>query len=235
MFKKFQDQTEKRIHGGHKSRHLSGLSEVYPMKRYYSLSFVTSIFAILCYLAFALLAFSRYPLPFSPLRNWLSDLGNADLNPSGSLFYNIGIVTTGILVLPFFLGLSQWKTGNNRRQNLMLFITQGFGILGALAMVMSGLYPINLFAIHSFFSACLYILLGTAFAFSVAALRYHPTCPRWLLILGASTALVAMLFGFFHTITVLEWVTVALFLCYLGVLGAETNTVFKNHALSEET
>lgn len=51
----------------------------------------------------------------------------------------------------------------------MLLITQGFGMFGALAMVMSGLYPINFFALHSFFSTCLYILLGTAFAFSVAA------------------------------------------------------------------
>jgi hypothetical protein len=72
-------------------------------------------------------------------------------------------------------------------------------------------------------SGCLYILLGTAFAFSVAALRYHPACPRWLLIVGASTAVVDILSGILHTVTVLEWVTVALLLCYLGLLGAVTN------------
>ena len=193
------------------------------MKRHYSISFVSSMFAVVCYLAFALLAFSRYSLPYSPMKNWLSYLGNADLNPDGALFYNIGIVATGVVALLFFFGLSQWKTGKNRRQSFMLFVTQGFGILGALAMVMSGLYPINFFALHSVFSTCLYILLGTAFALSVAALRYHPTCPRWLLIVGASTALVAMLYGVFHTVTVLEWVTTALFLCYLGLLGAQTN------------
>jgi hypothetical membrane protein len=193
------------------------------MKRHPSLSFVTGMFAIVCYLAFALLAFSRYPLPYSPLSNWLSDLGNANLNPSGALFYNIGIVATGGVVLLFFLGLSEWKMGNNRRQNLMLFVMQGFGILGALAMLMSGFYPMNFLALHSFFSTCLYILLGTAFAFSVAALRYHSACPRWLLILGASTALVAMLYGIFHTVAALEWVTTALFLCCVGLLGAETN------------
>jgi hypothetical protein len=193
------------------------------MKRHYALSFVTGLFAIVCYLTFALLAFSRYPLPYSPLSNWLSDLGNVDLNPSGALFYNIGIVATGGAVLLFFLGLSQWKMEKNRIQNIMLFVTQGFGILGALAMLMSGFYPINVFALHSVFSTCLYILLGTAFAFSVAALRYHATCPRWLLIVGASTALVALLYGIFHTVTALEWVTIALFLCYVGLLGAGTN------------
>jgi hypothetical protein len=87
----------------------------------------------------------------------------------------------------------------------------------------SEVYPMNFLALHSFFSTCLYILLGTAFAFSVAALRYHPACPRWLLIVGVSTALVALLYGIFHTVTALEWVATALFLCYVGLLGAETN------------
>ena len=177
------------------------------MKRHHSLSFVSGMFAILCYLMFAFLAFSRYPLSYSPVSNWLSDLGNANLNPSGSLFYNIGIVTTGGALLLFFLGLSRWKMEKNRIQNLMLFLTQGFGILGSLALLMSGLYPMNFLTLHSFFSTCLYILLGTAFAFSVAALRYQSLCPRWLLVLGASTAFVAILYGFFHTVTPLEWIT----------------------------
>jgi hypothetical membrane protein len=193
------------------------------MKRHLSFSFVTSLVAVFCYLTFALLAFAQYPLPYSPMRNWLSDLGNADLNPHGALFYNIGIVATGVVLLLFFLGLAQWKMRDNRIQNLMLRLTQGFGILGTLALVMSGFYPINFSSIHSFFSICLYILLGTAFGFSVAAIRYYPPCPRWLLILGALTALADILSGAFHTVYVLEWVTVLLFLCYPVLLGAETN------------
>jgi hypothetical membrane protein len=193
------------------------------MKKHLTLSFVSGLFAIVCYLACALLAYAHYPLPYSPLKNWLSDLGNPDLNPSGALFYNIGIIATAVVLPPFFLGLSRWKMEHNRAQRIMLFLTQGFGILGALAMLMSGLYPINSPALHGFFSICLYILLGTAFAFSVAALRYHPACPRWLLIVCAFTALVDMLSGVFHTVTVLEWVTVALLLCSLGFLSTETN------------
>ena len=91
------------------------------MKRHLSLSFVTGLFAIVCYLAFALLAFAHYPLPYSPLNNWLSDLGNPNLNPSGALFYNIGIVATASILPLFFLGLSRWKMANNRAQRLMLF------------------------------------------------------------------------------------------------------------------
>ncbi len=195
------------------------------MKRQYSLSFVTSIVAIVTYLTCALLAFSRYPLPYSPMSNWLSDLGNGDVNPGGALFYNIGIVTTGVLLVLFFLGLPQWRMSKNRIQRLMLFLTQGFGILGAFAMVMTGLYPINHFAFHSFFSTCSNILLGTAFAFSVAALRYHASCPRWLLVLGAVTMLADLLFGISKVVTtiyVLEWVTIALFISYFAALGVWT-------------
>jgi hypothetical protein len=43
-----------------------------------------------------------------------------------------------------------------------------------------------------------------------------------VLFLGASTALVDLLYGAFHTVYVLEWITTALLLCYLGLLGAET-------------
>ena len=195
------------------------------MKRQYSLSFAASLVATVCYLTCALVSFSRYPLPYSPLNNWLSDLGNVDVNLAGALFYNLGIVTTGLLLVQFFLGLSVWKMSTNRIQQLTLYLTQGCGILGALAMVMTGLFPINHFALHSFFSTCSNILLGTAFAFSVAALRYHASCPRWLLILGAVTTLADLLFGLSKIVTttfVLEWVTIALFICYIVLLGVQT-------------
>jgi hypothetical membrane protein len=195
------------------------------MKRRYSLSFAASLVATVWYLTCALVAFSRYPLLYSPLNNWLSDLGNVDVNPAGAFFYNVGIVATGLLLVLFFVGLSVWKMSTNRIQQVMLHLTQGFGMLGALAMVMTGLFPINHFALHSFFSTCSNVLLGTAFAFSVAALRYHASCPRWLLILGAVTTLADLLFGLskiVQTTYVLEWVTIALFISYIVLLGAQT-------------
>ena len=193
------------------------------MKPRYALSFVASMIAIVSYLTFALLAFSRYPSAFSPIANWLSDLGSAELNPRGAIFYNVGVVVTGLALALFFLGLSRWKTGDNQVQRVMLLLTQGFGILGAVSMIMSGFYPITLADIHGFLSIALYVLLGTAFAFSVAALRYHPECPRWLLAMGGVVALVDILSGIFHAVYALEWVTVTLFLCYVGLVSIGTN------------
>ena len=60
------------------------------------------------YISFALVAYIFYPGPFAPNRSWLSDLGNAEVNPQGAIFYNLGIILTGLLLLGFFLGFAQW-------------------------------------------------------------------------------------------------------------------------------
>ena len=104
----------------------------------------------------------------------------------------------------------------------MLLLTQGFGILGSICMIMSAIFPINIFKIHSFWSTSLYVMLATAFVFSVAALRYHRNVPLWLLILGLSTAIIVMSTSIFQTVYVLEWITVLLFLGYVSLVGVET-------------
>ena len=189
------------------------------MKKYTYISFYGGILAGLCYVIFTLLAYSQYPLPYSPTTNWLSDLGNPNLNPQGAIFYNVGIISTALFLMVFFLGLSVWKIENNRVQIIMLRLTQAFGVLGAFCMMMSGIFPINLYKIHAFWSTSLYILLSTGFVFSAAALRYHSGVPRWLLILGVSTAVMVILTSFFPTTYVLEWITVFLFLLYVILRG----------------
>ena len=192
------------------------------MKRTRNLSFVASVLLVVCYLAFAVLAYSRYPMPYSPLSNWLSDQGNTDANPHGAVFYNAGIISTGLLLMLFFLGLSRWRMENKRVQIVMVRLTQAFGVLGCICMLMTAVYPINNLETHSFWSTSLYVMLSSAFVFLAAALRYHPQVPRWLLVLGISTAVVVLLTSFLKTVYVLEWITVFLFLCYVSLVGAET-------------
>ena len=169
----------------------------------------------------ALAAYLFYPGPFSPLQNWLSDLGDINQNPRGAVLYNLGIILTGLLAVIFFLSLSKYKVSNRKAQNWMVVLTQTFGILGSLAMVMSGIFPISNLEFHRIWSISLYILLGTAFVFSLFALRYFPECPGWVFILGGAAALVDILSGVFHEFTLLEWITVVLFLGYLFTLNVK--------------
>ena len=190
------------------------------MKRY--LSFGASIFIAVSYLLLAFLSLAYFPAAFSPMRNWLSDLGSYQLNPRGAIYYNLGIIVAGISMLPFFLGLSPWSMAGNKKQNAMLFLTQLFGSLGSFAMVLSAFFPINIPGPHAFWSASLFILTGTAFAFSVAALRYYSKYPRWLLFLGILVAIEDMAWGLILNRYNIEWLTVALFLIYILLLGIET-------------
>jgi hypothetical membrane protein len=149
-------------------------------------------------------------------------LGNPNLNPQGAIIYNIGIISTALLLIVFFLGLLVWKIEDKRVQIIMLRLTQAFGILGSICMMMSSIFPINLYKIHSIWSTSLYVMLSTAFIFSVAMLRYHQRVPRWMLILGVSTAMMVILTIFFPIAYVLEWITLLLFLSYVSLVSFET-------------
>lgn len=187
-----------------------------------SACFLSAILAVSCYVAFGLLAYMRFPSPYSPMNNWLSDLGNVEINPKGALYYNIGIVSTATFLTLFFLGLSSWKIEKKRIQIIMLRLAQIFGMAGAFCMVMSAIFPINVLAIHRIWSIALYFSLATAFVFLAAALRYHPIVPWWLLILGVTTAVLVNLTIFLPTEYVLEWITVFLFLSYVSLVGILT-------------
>jgi hypothetical membrane protein len=167
------------------------------MKNRSNLSFAASLLVVPGYILFTAIAACHYPLPYAPIHNWLSDLGNPVTNPGGAFFYNLGLSITAGLILAFFLGLSRLKMENKRIQNVMTNLTMVFGAAGSFGILMSAIHPINQPNTHSLWCMVLYICLGTAFAFSVAALRYDIRYPKWLLILGVLTALFDMLASLF--------------------------------------
>ena len=185
-------------------------------------SWLASIMLVLSYVVFSLLAVSHFPGSFTPLNHWLSDLGSNELNPAGSVFYNIGIISGGIFCVVFFLGLSTWIKIDKKIQMVMIYLSQICGVLGGLSMILSGVFPINAKEIHSFLSAILYIFLGTAFAFTLFALRYYSKFPKWLLALGFLTVIVNLVWSVILNIYPLEWATVVLFLIYILMLGVTT-------------
>jgi len=176
---------------------------------------ITGLLAVICYFLFTTGALIFYQGgSFSPLINWLSDLGNTNKNPMAWI-YNLGILLTSAFLVLFFIGFRAFRMEHHRIQKVMVAATQMFGIMGSIAMAMSAVFPINHVDKHRFFSISLYILLGTAFVFSVAALRYWKNIPLWILIIGGATAVTDIFSSFFGQVTWLEWVVVVLFLVYL--------------------
>ncbi len=185
-------------------------------------TWVLSILIVITYIAMTFLAFMQYPASFSPGTHWLSDLGDRLVSPAGSLFYNWGIYITGILLALFFLSLGTNRMQGKKIQNIMLLLTQTLGVFGSIAMILSGVFSIDRSQTHTLFSTMLYISIGTAFAFSVAAFRYHKEFKRWILILGVITTLTNLIVSvFFNKTHLLEWPVISLFLIYCYFLGNE--------------
>ena len=194
------------------------------MKKIYLSTSILSILIIAIYLLFTLLSLARYPEPFSPVSNWLSDLGNRITSPGGSKYYNTGIFLTGFLLSIFFIALNSNRVRESKAQSIVLTLTQAFGILGAIAMICTGIFSIDIPQMHSFFSALFRICLGTAFGLSVAAFGYHKEVRKWILMIGIVTTLTDLIVSvFFNKIQVLEWPVIFLFLTYCLLLGTETN------------
>ncbi|WP_048190847.1 hypothetical protein [Methanobacterium sp. SMA-27] len=58
--------------------------------RNYSVSSITGLMAVIVFTVFTFTSLVLYPTPYNPLYAWLSNLGNIYLNPSGSIFFNLG-------------------------------------------------------------------------------------------------------------------------------------------------
>lgn len=103
---------------------------------------LAGLLAAIAYLGFALVSYSLYPHPYSPLRNWLSDLGNTLVNTSGGFLYNLGCIVTGCVLVVFYVGLNVWRT-DDRVSKRLLTIGQAAGVISSLALILSAAYNIG--------------------------------------------------------------------------------------------
>lgn len=191
------------------------------MKPRFALCFYSGLSAAMIYILFTIFAYSRYPLPFSPMRNWLSDLGNQIDNPQGAAFYNSGVILTALLQTFWFVGLSQWRVERTTAPKRLLLVAQFSGFIASFALIMSAMNPINMSEVHSFWSRIHFMFSGIGFGFSVTALRYHPRFSNEILYFGIGAAVLPFLMftlGKGKTYW-MEWLAVGLFIFYILAVG----------------
>ncbi|MCX6649313.1 MAG: hypothetical protein NTV61_07995 [Candidatus Bathyarchaeota archaeon] len=190
------------------------------------------ILAIGLYLSFAAVSYLQYPTAYSPLTNWLSDLGNPDLNPSGAVFYKLAGVLTSIALIPFFVGLSKLNTGE-KKMRILLTLAQVAGIIASASFFMTAIFPLGVNnAVHSFFSILLFMMFGTFEMFSASALRRKPGYPRWITYSGFSIAFTSFIIGvssFWVDFFLGEWIMVAALMIYVVILVYIFRLEFNSH------
>jgi hypothetical protein len=175
--------------------------------------------AVALYLVAAVAARLFYPTTFGPLANWLSDLGNNELNPAGALFYRLGGILGGSGLLVFFPTLDGHGWGGRRAARVLSVLVRVFGAMASVAFIMTGVFSEDMMPMHSWFSIANFAAFGTAIALTGIACLCGAALPRWF----AALCLAAWGFDIASAILVetrwLEWVVVALLITYVTALS----------------
>ena len=200
--------------------------------KFKSILSIAGITAVLLYMVFSLIAFLYFPTAYSPFANWLSDLGNPTKNPSGAIFYKLSGILTSIALVPFFLGLYRWNTGE-KKIRILLVVAQVSGILFAASFIMTALFPLGVNdSIHSLFSIMLFIFIGFFELFSASAIRRIPNRVKWVPYFGFSIAAVNFMLGVsfnFVDFFVGEWIMIGMFIAYILILAIVQDPKIRLH------
>jgi hypothetical protein len=181
---------------------------------------IAGIAAAVVYLTFASIAFLKYPSSYSPLTNWLSDLGNPLANPSGAVFYRLGCTLAGAALIVFYVKLSIWNTGA-RTTRALLAIAQCAGVFSAVSLIVTAVFPLGISTpIHSLWSMMLYMSLGFFLTFSATALMKNPAFKKGFGYYAFATAGVNFAFGaILHEVFWAEWISVGMFMAYVLMIA----------------
>jgi fluoride ion exporter CrcB/FEX len=139
----------------------------------------TGVLAFTIFTVFTLTSVALYPTMFNPLYMWLSNLGNVDLNPLGAVFFNLGCIITGIILLPFFIGLYQWEP-KSKWSKILLIVGIVIGIFTSISLVMVGIFPETHIEQHMLAAAGVFGSLFLVLILLSLALFKHPKFRRWI-------------------------------------------------------
>ena len=177
---------------------------------------VFGLLAVSLYLVAAVAARLFYPASFGPLANWLSDLGNNDLNPAGALFYRLGGILGGAGLLAFFLTLDGRRWGERRAVRVLSLLVRVFGTMASASFIMTGVYSEDMMPMHSWFSIANFAAFGTAIALTGVACLCGAALPRCFAVLCFAAWGVDVTSAILGQVRWLEWVVVAFLIAYVA-------------------
>lgn len=184
------------------------------------------IAVIVFYCIFTFTSLALFPTPYTPVKNWMSDLGNSSYNPKGAAVYNIGCIITGLALFPFYAGVHEWYTDERWRKRLLIG-AQIFGFTSAFALIMIGVFSEDYLAQHIFWTQVFYITILVVLILANISLLTHPHFMRPIGYYGFAVALINL--GFTISFAPLfEWSTTFTALGYVGLLAYNTFKAFGN-------
>lgn len=191
------------------------------MRRRYPLTTIAGVVSIAVCVSLALAAYLVYPWAFSPMTNWISDLGNTWLNPRGSFLFRLDMVVVGVGLAAFFLGLRALMHGQHLRTRVLIVLAQVSGLVAAAALVMTGIFSENQEGAHALWATVLFVALAVTVPLLGWGVLYHPRVPTRVsyVALVACAADIVSIMARSHW---LEWVAVLLLLLFVAQVSSGT-------------
>ncbi len=179
------------------------------------------IITIVIYCLFTAVSWAFYPDSFAPWTNYLSRLGNFDYNPFGAFFYNWGCILTGIVLIPFFISLIEWKS-EKIIQTYILMLGMAIGFASAIALVMIGIFSEDLGSPHMTASSTFFIINFVTLIVLSIGLILNNEFPKLVGVLGIGVSLSSLLMELAVGGPITEWYTVFASLTYVGLVAVAT-------------
>lgn len=182
--------------------------------------------AIALYCGFTLVSYAFYPAPFSPTRNFLSQLGNMERNPGGWIYYNLAVITAGVAIIPFYIAMYRWYS--KKRKSKLLVLATAVGLVNGTAIAMSGVFSESInYSLHVFSSYVIFISFAPVLFLFTAALMSVPGQLKAISCYGLVAGIVDLAFviilqfvGFGPGLgALMEWVVVFSYLVWVGLLA----------------
>lgn len=190
----------------------------------WSISSLAGLAVIVLYCVFTFSSWGLYPTSYSPIINWLSDLGNSTSNPRGAILYNLGCILTGLALFPFFLGIYKWYN-QQRWRKTALMITQAIGCAAAFSLIMIGVFSEDAGYLHHLWSNIFFMLNFAVLILMSVSLFTHPRCIKAISGYAFVVAAIDLGFVLFSNTPILEWFTVFTALGYVGLLSYNTTKI----------
>ncbi len=150
------------------------------MRAKYPVTTIAGLASIAVCVSLAGAAYVLYPWAFSPMTNWISDLGNTWLNPRGSMLFRADMVVVGIGLSVFFLGLRALTHGQSLLTRVLIVLAQFSGLVASMALAMTGVFSENQQSAHALWATVLFVALAATVMLLGAGVLSHPGVPTWI-------------------------------------------------------
>lgn len=193
-----------------------------PVVRWITIS--AGIAASVFFCVFTNLAIQQFPGNFSAVQHYLSVLGNVNRNPGGAVFYNQGVMLTGLSLCIFYVGFVLWNALRERSKILWAILISG--CMNGFSVFMSAVYPeVPDYQKHFTWSLLIFIsLIPVLVLFSLYLKRYS----GWNKVISYSGFVLAAynLIFVIYTLTegttsgaLLEWISVFSYIGWIMLVG----------------